>query len=121
MTVTFPFTVSMPVAVCVKVTLAAPPINVSPVQVFVLLIVFVAALLKVIVPKAVVPVPLIVLDTPVNIIAGVPVRVPPLFNTFPLAVMVKPPEANVPCRRLRLFTVKAAPSVAVPEALLIVR
>lgn len=69
----------------------------------------------------VVPVPLMVLVTPVKVVAGEPVMVPPLLSTLPDMVKAKPADANVPLKRLRSFNDKAAPSVAVPEALLMVK
>ena len=118
--VTSPLIVRIPVAVCVIVVFAVTTGTVKPVQVLVLLMVQLLPELNVIVPKLVVPVPLIVFDAPVNVVAGDPVNVPPLFKTLPEMLMVKPPEFIVPSNRLRLLTVNAAPSVAIPELLLIV-
>ena len=73
------------------------------------------------VPKSVVPVPLIVFVAPLKITGGVPVRVPPLLAQFPLTVMVLLLPLSVPLANVIFVTASAAPSDAVPEALFIVR
>lgn len=119
--VTLPFTVKIPVEVWVREVFEPPATNVNPVQVLVLLMVYVLLLLTVTAPKSVVPVPLMVLVIPVNVVAGEPVMVPPLLSTLPDIVNAYPEDANVPLSRLRSFNDKAVPSVAVPEALLMVK